>query len=99
MDKMKSIQFSHNELLGDFEIRLADFEEQQLAELIELQGQLENQPDILEGLFNAIEKGSLDYINSFIDTSEIVHDLKYGEDIRNRQSDVIKCNRGADKKA
>ncbi|MGL5562790.1 MAG: hypothetical protein ACRDCN_09240, partial [Tannerellaceae bacterium] len=32
-------------------------------------------------------------------TSEIVHDLKYGEDIRNRQSDVIKCNRGADKKA
>lgn len=95
---MDTIQINGNKYLDDLEIRLADFEERQLAELVELQEQLNDQPDILEGLFKAIEKGSLEYVNSFVDTSEIVHDLKYGGDIRDRQSDVIKCNRGADKK-
>ncbi len=76
--------------LDNIEIILSEYQEQQLAELIELQRSTKNNTDVLNGLFEAVKKGSTDYLNSFVDTSEIVSDLKNPAKIKIAQSQEIK---------
>lgn len=75
--------------LEDMKIELSDEEEKALEEISKLKGSLKEH-DLLNDFGKAALKGVEDYVNSFIDTSEIVNDLKNPEAIRARNDSEVK---------
>ncbi len=75
--------------LEDMKIELTDEEEKDLAEIASLKDSIKGH-DILKDFGDAALKGMEDYLNSFIDTSEIVNDMKNPGAIRRRNDSTVK---------
>ena len=70
-------------------IELSEEEEKTLAEISKLQDSIKGH-DILKDFGEAAKQGVTDYLNSFIDTSEIVSDLKNPGSVRRRDTSTVK---------
>lgn len=75
--------------IEDMKIELSEEEEKTLAEISKIQGSIKEH-DILKDFGEAAQKGVSDYLNSFIDTSEIVSDLKNPGSVRRRDPSTVK---------
>lgn len=75
--------------IEDMKIELSKEEEEALGEIAKLKGSIKEH-DILKDFGEAAKQGVQDYLNSFMDTSEIVNDLKNPSAIRNRNGSEVK---------
>ena len=75
--------------LEDMKIELSDEEEKALEEISRLKESIKDH-DLLKDFGDAALQGVQDYLNSFIDTSEIVDDLKNPSAIRARNNTDVK---------
>lgn len=76
--------------IEDMKIELSDEEEKALSEISKLKGSIKEH-DLLKDFGKAAQQGVEDYLNSFIDTSEIVDDLKNPSSIRNRNGSTVRA--------
>ena len=75
--------------LEDMKIELSEEEERALVEISNLKGSIKEH-DILKDFGEAAMQGVTDYLNSFIDTSEIISDLKNPGSVRRRDNSTVK---------
>ena len=75
--------------LEDLKIELSKEEEDALNEISKLKSNIKEH-DLLKDFGNAAMQGVQDYLNSFIDTSDIVNDLKNPNAIRSKDEDIVK---------
>ena len=76
--------------LEALELQLSEEDEQMLAEVAELSKNMPKDKDILSDLIDASIKGSMNYIDSFIDITEIGDYHKNPQSMRNNDKTTIK---------
>lgn len=78
------------------ESQLSEAEEQLLQEILEIENGIEKRPSLMHDVLKAVEKGSLDYLNSMTDTGDTFNEMKNPSDVsRNDNIEIDKKNKPA----
>lgn len=78
------------------ESQLSEAEEQLLQEILEIENGIEKRPSLMQDVLKAVEKGSLDYLNSMTDTGDTFNEMKNPSDVsRNDNIEIDKKHKPA----
>lgn len=90
MESLNTEQKMSLEELDAIEFQLSEEDEQMLAEVSELSKNMPDNKDFLSDLFEAAKKGSMNYVDSFIDITEIGDYQKNPQSMRDNEEITIK---------